>query len=266
MPSSYVELAPPPGLEPFVACVWMSHDGAVRVLPDACVDIVSGAAGVMVAGPSTTATIAPATPGRPRVGVRFRIGAAGAALGLPAAELLDDTVALSELWGPGSRSLEDRVAAARTPAEAVGALVAGVASRLPPSDAADREIRRAALVLTRGDATAAQAGRVAHLSERQLRRRFERAVGYGPATLARVARFQRFLALARAPAGAGDQSLARLAAEAGYADQAHLTRECRRLAGLPAAALLASGAAPAGERAATDPFKPARARSGTLGR
>ncbi|MDX6728092.1 MAG: hypothetical protein QOK49_2897 [Baekduia sp.] len=268
MPPSYVELAPPPGLEPFVACAWMSHDGAVRVLPDACVDIIAGAAGaagVVVAGPSTTATIAPATPGRPRVGVRFRIGAAGAALGLPAAELLDDTVALSELWGPGSRALEDRVAAARTPSEALGALVAGVASRLPPSDAADREIRRAALALTRG-ATAAQAGRVAHLSERQLRRRFERAVGYGPATLARVARFQRFLALARDPAGAGDQSLARLAAEAGYADQAHLTRECRRLAGLPAAALLASGAAPAGERAAADPFKPARARSGTLGR
>jgi AraC-like DNA-binding protein len=263
---SYVELAPPPGLEPFVACAWMSHDGGVRVLPDACVDIVFGAAGLVVAGPSTAATMAPATPGRPRVGVRFRIGAAGAALGLPAAELLDDTVALSDLWGPSSRALEDRVAAAPTPSEASAALLAGVAARLPPPDAADREIRRAALVLTRGGVTAAQAGRAVHLSERQLRRRFERAVGYGPATLVRVARFQRFLALARAPANMGIPSLARLAAEAGYADQAHLSRECRRLAGLPAAALLATGAAPAGERAATDPFKPARARSGTLER
>ena len=35
------------------------------------------------------------------------------------------------------------------------------------------------------------------VSERQLRRRFADAVGYGPKTLARVLRFQRFLALAR---------------------------------------------------------------------
>jgi hypothetical protein len=57
-----------------------------------------------------------------------------------------------------------------------------------------------------------------------------------------VLRLQRFLRLARR---GGD--LARLAAEAGYADQPHLTRESARLAGLPAAALLAAGAAPAGE-------------------
>jgi hypothetical protein len=39
-----------------------------------------------------------------------------------------------------------------------------------------------------------------------------------------------------------------MALDAGYADQAHLTRECTRLAGLPPAALLAEGAGPAGER------------------
>ena len=82
------------------------------------------------------------------------------------------------------------------------------------------------------------------LSERQLRRRFADAVGYGPKTLARVLRFQRFLELAR-----GGDDLARLAFAAGYADQAHLTRECGRLAGrTPPAQLVASGAAAAGER------------------
>ena len=40
----------------------------------------------------------------------------------------------------------------------------------------------------------------------------------------------------------------REAAEAGYADQPHLTRDCGRLTGLPAAALVATGAGPAGER------------------
>ena len=65
------------------------------------------------------------------------------------------------------------------------------------------------------------------LSERTLRRRFEAAFGYGPQTLNRILRFQRFLKLLR---DARNGSAASLAVEAGYADQAHLGREARRLA------------------------------------
>src|SRR5205085_1135534 len=62
-------------------------------------------------------------------------------------------------------------------------------------------------------------------SERTLRRRCHEAFGYGPKTLERILRFQRFLrslSNGRAP-------LSVLAIEAGYADQAHLAREVRRL-------------------------------------
>jgi AraC-like DNA-binding protein len=65
-----------------------------------------------------------------------------------------------------------------------------------------------------------------------------------------------------APADGGRPDLARLALEAGYADQAHLTRECSRLAGLPPAALLASGAGPAGERSVS--FNTDRAGAATM--
>jgi AraC-like DNA-binding protein len=249
----YRELAPPPGLEALVACVWVSHDGEVRVLPDACVDVVLSGGRLVVAGPATAATLAPATPGQARVGVRFRVGAAGAALGVPAGELRDQGVPLAELWGSDARRLEDCVVAAEDECAALLALIGGVAQRLPAPEDADHEVRGAALALARpaagrndDAATVAASARAAGLSERQLRRRFERAVGYGPATLARVLRFQRFLHRANAP-GSADAPLARLAAEAGYADQAHLARECRRLAGLPPSALLATGAAPAGE-------------------
>jgi len=67
------------------------------------------------------------------------------------------------------------------------------------------------------------------LSDRTLRRRCERAFGYGPKTLARILRFQRFLRLLRR---ASEPRLAELAATSGYADQAHLTREVRSLGGL----------------------------------
>jgi AraC-like DNA-binding protein len=254
---SYTEIVPPAPLAPLVACLWTSHDGEVRVLPDACVDVVFSGGRLVIAGPATTVGVAAATPGQRRIGLRFRVGAAGAALGLPAAELLDHGVPLTDLWGLGARRLEARIAAAPTVAAALTALAHGVADRLPPPGAADREVRRATIVLQHGGGVE-QAGHAAHLSERQLRRRFDHAVGYGPATLARVLRFQRFLAHAQQ----SEEPLARLAADAGYADQAHLARECRRLSGLPPSALLAAGAAPAGEMA--ERFKRAAPASAIL--
>lgn len=213
----------------------------------------------MVAGPATAATEAHPTPGLGRCGVRFRIGSAGAALGLPAIELLDLGVPLAELWGRAGRRLEERVAAAPTTGDALAVLTRGMAERLPPAGGGDPLVRGAVVALLRDGASLRDAAREVALGERQLRRRFEHAVGYGPATLVRIQRFQSFLALAEQQPGA---PLSRLAAEAGYADQAHLTRECRRLSGLSPAALLAAGAAPAGEK--SDPFKPRGAAFATL--
>jgi methylphosphotriester-DNA--protein-cysteine methyltransferase len=72
------------------------------------------------------------------------------------------------------------------------------------------------------------------ISERQLRRRVRAAAGYGPRALARVMRFSRFVAAI----DSGRTDLALLAHELGYADQSHLTRESRRLSGLPPRALI----------------------------
>jgi AraC-like DNA-binding protein len=74
------------------------------------------------------------------------------------------------------------------------------------------------------------------------------AVGYGPKTLNRILRFQRLLALA----ARSDDSLADLALGAGYADQAHMTAECTRLAGAPPTAVLGMQE-PRGDRSLSDP-------------
>jgi len=71
------------------------------------------------------------------------------------------------------------------------------------------------------------------VSERHLQRRCRTAFGYGPKTLHQVLRFQRALRLARAGG-----RLADVAAVVGYADQAHMARETRRLAGVPITELL----------------------------
>jgi AraC-like DNA-binding protein len=252
--ATYREFAPPPGLEALVACVWVSHGEGTRVLPDACVDVVFTGGRLVVAGPASEAVDVQPSPEHAPVGVRFRVAAAGAALGLGAHELRDQGVGLDELWGREAKGLEARLLAAPTPQDALLTLIGGVAQRLPPPEHADHEARRAALLLARpaaGDddaTTVAKAARAVGLSERQLRRRFDRAVGYGPATLMRILRFQRFLRAANAAPG---EPLARLAADAGYADQAHLARESRRLSGLAPSQLLTAGAGPAGEPAIT---------------
>jgi AraC-like DNA-binding protein len=216
---------------PHIACVWTRDPEPQtrrhRILPDACVDIVWAGSRLVVAGPATgpvTTTVAANTAA---FGVRFRVGAAGAALGIPAAELLDATVPLEDVWRDGWE-LTERVGDRRS----ADTLVQIVRARIVAAPDA----------LVRAAATGADP----NLGARQLRRRFADAVGYGPKTLQRILRFQRFLALAQT-----STDLARLALEAGYADQAHLTRECSRLAGLPPAALLASGAGPAGDRSAS---------------
>jgi AraC-like DNA-binding protein len=75
------------------------------------------------------------------------------------------------------------------------------------------------------------------VSPRQLRRRCLDALGFGPKTLHRILRFQAFFALVHYQAERGD--LTQLATRSGYADQAHLSRECLRLSGLTPRAFVA---------------------------
>jgi AraC-like DNA-binding protein len=241
--TTYRELAPPRELREHVLCGWtlgpVSGNGAV--LPDGCMDIVwRQGRGVIVAGPDTAAVPASREPGSTVVGVRFRPGAGPAMLGLAASELRDLRVPLAEVWGDDAERLEESLDAAPDSPARLRLLQAELERRLVRARSPDPLVAAAVVRLYSNDP-----GRVSAIadalgiSERQLRRRFHAAVGYGPKTLARVLRFQRVLALAsRRGAARGD--LARLALDAGYADQAHMTAEVTRLTGEPPSRLLAA--------------------------
>ena len=94
------------------------------------------------------------------------------------------------------------------------------------------------------------------VSERQLRRRFLDAVGYGPKTLARVLRFQRFLEL-------GVAAAATCAAGAGR--RATPTRRTSRArAGVSRGARRPSSSRPARARGRTCPFRSSGRRAGRV--
>jgi AraC-like DNA-binding protein len=227
--AGYRELVPPAGVAGAVACLWVRVGGAAtRVLPDACADVIWRLGGEpFVAGPDTGPQPAAVTPASVLIGARLAPGAGGAALGLPLSELRNSRVELADV----DRDLAERLGGDLDPAVALSRLAALVARRVaagPPDPLVRETARRLRRPNARIDGLADDLG----VSERQLRRRCHAAAGYGPKTLHRVLRFRG--ALERLDAG---EDLASVAAAAGYADQAHLTRECTRLAGLAPAAL-----------------------------
>lgn len=256
--SRYHEMLAPASLRRYLVCTWSQivssgeGDYPQRVLPDGCVDIVwIGASPAIVAGPATRFVIASLPPGSTIVGVRFRPGWSLPGLGVPASELRDRNVTLDELWGPEAGRLSESVAAQATVPARLAAIERALASRwagTPPGDL---------LVIAAVAWLARHPGQPVHrlasglgVSSRQVQRRFVAAVGYGPKTFQRIARFQRLLALGRsrtsrrpgvlAPGQPGD--LGTLALAAGYADQAHMTRDVRDLAGKTPSMLLGHSA------------------------
>ncbi|MFG2054705.1 helix-turn-helix domain-containing protein [Micromonospora sp. NPDC048930] len=262
------------------AVLWESvsrGDAPTRVLPDGCLDLLwSSRAGLLVAGPDRTAALSTGVPGERWVGLRLPPGVGPAVFGAPAYELRDRRVPLADLWGRAAGELAGRIDAALAAAGAarprlasapagpagpgsdavvtvhpgraapavgwsappVAAVLEAVAvARLRAAGGPDPLGVRVAARLAAG-ATVAETAAEVGLGARALHRRSQLLFGYGPKTLARILRMRRALDLARA-----GTPLAETAALAGYADQAHLTRDVTELAGVPPTHLLRSARA-----------------------
>src|SRR5206468_12854953 len=166
------------------------------------------------------------------VGVRFQPGTAPP---LPTVldDLVDQRLGLAELSGSSGDRLVEAIARAGTPERALMVLQAHLVQEFRRAVRVDPLVGEAvrALMPWRPVNIDTLATHLA-LSASQLRRRCLHAVGMSPKVLQRTLRFQGFLALAQAGAvTAGQGGMAALAVDLGYADQAHLSRECLRLSG-----------------------------------
>ncbi len=183
---------------------------------------------LIVAGPDTRAHGA-AEQRRPAAfaGLRFPPGTVPALLGVRAVQLRDLRVPLEDIW-PAARvaRLAGRVSGA---ADRLAALEAVAAEVLPDRNPAVE------LIVKSLDAGAgvAETASLLDMHERSLHRRCLDAFGYGPKTLARILRLNRALSLARKGV-----PFATVADQAGFADQAHLARDVKDLAGVPLSSLI----------------------------
>lgn len=131
----------------------------------------------------------------------------------PQAQLLREQLHDTAGWGPRlalvERALTERLAEESGPAPEVAEawrLLTASGGRLPVRDVARR----------------------VGWSPRHLEQQFAREYGLAPKTAARVRRFERSVSLVSDPS----RRLSDVAAECGYADQAHLARDWRDLAGV----------------------------------
>jgi AraC-like DNA-binding protein len=232
------ERRPVAALARHVTCVWIqevSPDSAPfvhRRAPNGSSELVCVLGAVpRVLGPRTEPVVEPLAPGTTVVGVRLRPAAAPPVLHLPASETAGLDLGADELWGSRALALGEALANAGSAQRAAALLEQAVADRVADGPDLDPLATEAVRRLMPPQSTDLNSLATSlYISERQLRRRCEAAVGLTPKLLHRILRFQRFIALAWTLERPSTQ-LARLAAEAGYADQAHLTREAKRLEG-----------------------------------
>ncbi|MGE4293109.1 MAG: DUF6597 domain-containing transcriptional factor [Desulfovibrio sp.] len=264
----YRQFRPDPRLRPYLLCFWAIHAPCpacgprrIRVLPDGCLDVIFNFGdamtplGVPASQPGTFIVGASMRPGVVEMhgraditGIRLRPGGAVPLLGLPCAELTENT-GPTELLGPGlAERLRLHAGSEPDPArrvEIMERLLLELLSRLPAID----PLSRRALELLGSNCSppmpvAADADANKHtvatlaatlgVSRRSLERLFARQVGVGPAALHRTMRLHRALRLLRR----NTAPLAETALIAGYCDQAHFNREIKTLTGLAPLALL----------------------------
>lgn len=220
----YAELPLPPALDGLVAAVWTlagSEPGWVEheATPDGCVELIHRAAGRSEWRRDQPEFFATGLSAHP-----IRFGFSGDARftaiklwpwawhalgGPPCPGFADDWIALAA----------DSPLAALLQGDPVANLAHALAGIEPPP------LARAVLAST----SVAEISAATGLPHRRLQRIFARELGLAPRTYLRLLRFRAALQDVQQ----GDDTLAETAAARGYADQAHMARDFRELAGLP---------------------------------
>lgn len=182
---------------------------------------------VTVTGPRTRALFKHATGLVRAITLQFKPGWSAPLLGVAANTLTDRFVKLEELWGAAGRELGRELVETASVPDLVARLSRAIAAR-PHGEPASARIARRAVRLLEGDEV-----RVDHVAQqlgvspRHLRRVFTENIGVGPKEFARMVRLQRAVREASTSKDWG-----RIAANAGYYDQAHLIGDFRELVGL----------------------------------
>lgn len=184
---------------------------------------------VAVVGPRTRALFKSPTGVARVVLLRLKPGWSRSLLGVPASALTDRIVPLEHIWGRAGDDIAAELLDARGVPEMLDRLSRAIERRAHHgSESASAQLaRRAARLLEGGETRVERVAEKLGVTARHLRRAFTESIGVGPKSFARGVRLQRAVHMA-----ATSTDWVRIAADAGYHDQAHLIRDFRELVGL----------------------------------
>ena len=252
----YRESKPGQPLSAHIECIWTleGRDSAhlqqetsspERLLPDGCVEMILNFGAPFrehregnrselqplrfVVGQMTRPVLVSPTGSVCLLGVRFLPGGTLGILDIPPYELTNAIEPLSEISGSLDREICQQAQETSSLAAKVRKIEHLLRRKMLARDERGAPLRSAiSNILSCGgqisvDRLASDTG----ISGRQLERRFVSEVGIGPKLLCRVLRFQQvFQAVERS-----DRNWAKIAADCGYYDQAHLIRDFQQFAG-----------------------------------
>jgi AraC-like DNA-binding protein len=241
-------LPPAPDLAPWVENHWVlrwnlpegvRHPSQVLPHPTCNLTVERGvrrpdapSAAVLVTGPLTRRFDVETTGSGWVWGVRFRPGGLPALAGFEATRLAQRTLAATEVLPVGVVAALDALHDTGAPVETDRARVEAALRPLVTEPHPDHELVLAVIAEMLADRTLLRVAQVTErhdLSARRLQRLFARYVGVGPKWV--LARYRMHDVVAALDAGY-DGALADLAAEHGWYDQAHFTRDFTALVGV----------------------------------
>lgn len=241
----YLERQPAPQLAPWILSYWgFQSDAALppgeryTVWPDGCTSVglfrmANGPTMILCVGPRHTAMQPPVFAGGRLWGLRLRPDCVEPVLGVSARSLHGISGPAPEVIATRFATLAQALPVSDDADVVFPALEAWLLRSFPPAElpVPDPRIRSAigAIVAARGEIAMSAVASAASTSLRQLQREFPRATGLTLRDFARVRRLREALAL-RLRGEAGGWS--RIAAETGFVDHAHLTREFVALTGI----------------------------------
>jgi AraC-like DNA-binding protein len=248
----YREFQVGPPLSTHVECFWLLEgsdrqepSAPERLMPDGCVELILNFGALFrehkeagrselqpsrfVVGQMTRPVLVAPTGPVQLLGIRFTPGGALPFFHTPPGELTNTIAPLAEVAGALDRELSGRVYEAREPTQKLRLIESALRRQITLKNEKGASLQGAiSRIVSSGGQTSIDglAGDLG-ISGRQLERRFLNEVGLGPKLLCRILRFQQvFRAVERE-----DKNWARVAADCGYYDQAHLIRDFRQFAG-----------------------------------
>lgn len=150
---------------------------------------------------------------------------------IPIKEMENTAVSLEKLYGKTGQEIEQQIVAAHTTSDRINLIETFLFNRLTDKETIDRIMKSAVdtILTANGQLSVDELSQRTNINRRQLERKFSSAIGLSPKQLSKTIRLQAALKMLLSKQYT---SLAELAYESEYYDQAHFIKDFKEFTGL----------------------------------